>query len=291
MKTEFKNNILYTEDISDFNIQQTMECGQCFHYEKLSEMEYGIVHKDQFLHVKQEKNQLICYNINPQEWHEIWCPYFDLNRDYHKIKEYLISRDNRLKEAIKENDGIRILRQDFTEILMSFIISQNKKIPHIKAIVKTISEKYGTKLDKIGEKEFYSFPNKEILKHITVDEFRDCKTGFRAPYLYDAAQKIAENEFCYDRLRQCSYVEAKEQLMQIKGVGEKVANCVLLFSLNYRNAFPVDVWIKRIMESMYFEKETSPKAIMEFSKNKFGEYGGYAQQYLFYYAKEHEIKK
>lgn len=291
MKLIEKENVLYIEEIEDFNIQQTLECGQCFHFEKIQEMEYGVVYKEHLLHIKQEDHRLICYGVTAEEWKKIWCSYFDLNRDYHKIKEYLLEKDNRLKEAIEANDGIRILNQDFTETLMSFIISQNKQIPHIKAIVKNVSEKYGRKLGNIGNVEFYSFPDQQQLLKISEDEFRICKAGFRAPYLCDAAQKMVnDEELSIERFADYNYDEAKTQLMKIKGIGEKVANCILLFSLNYRNAFPIDVWIKRIMEKMYFDKETDVKTITKYAEEKFGVYGGYAQQYLFFYAKEQNIK-
>ena len=157
---------------------------------------------------------------------------------------------------------------------------------------KAISEKYGEYLGSIDDKKFYSFPDKTALEHISEDDYRECKTGFRAAYLKSAADRISSDEnFTEEILSKMSYEDAKNELIKIKGVGEKVANCVLLFSLGFRNAFPVDVWIKRIMEFMYFQKETPNNEIMSFAKEKFGEYGGYAQQYLFYYARENGLGK
>ena len=292
MRIITKDRNIILEDVKDFNVSQTLECGQCFHFDKIAEDEYGVVNGRNLLHIKQDKDCITCFDIDESTFVKNWVRYFDLERDYGSIKEHLIIADNRLKEAINVNYGVRILNQEFIETLMSFIISQNKQIPHIKKIVKDISEKYGEYLGSIGDKKFYSFPDKRTLEHISEDDYRECKTGFRAAYLKSAADRITSDEkFTEEILSKMSYEDAKNELIKIKGVGEKVANCVLLFSLGFRNAFPVDVWIKRIMEFMYFQKETPNNEIMNFAKEKFGEYGGYAQQYLFYYARENGLGK
>ena len=292
MRILSKDNNIILEDISDFNVEQTLECGQCFHFEKIGDNEYGVVYSNYLLHIKQQKDCIICYNIDEDTFRNVWIRYFDLERDYAEIKNELIKADKRLESAIRENYGVRILNQEFSETLMSFIISQNNQIPHIKKIVKDISLKYGTYLGRIGDKDFYSYPDVKIMENISVENYKECKTGFRAPYLRNAADKIInEQDFNEITLKKLSYEEAKKKLVEIKGVGEKVANCVLLFSLGFRNAFPVDVWIKRIMEHMYFEKETDNNTIMAFAEEKFGKYGGYAQQYLFYYARQNGIGK
>lgn len=288
LQNEYDKGII-VKNVKDFNIMQTLECGQCFHYDKIGEMEYVVVHKKSLLHIRQSGKDLYCKNITKEEFENIWFHYFDLDRDYSMVKDMLLKADERLESAIRANDGVRILNQDFDETLMSFIISQNKQIPHIKKIVRDISEKYGDCLGGINGVNYYAFPNKSQLQSVTEENYRECKAGFRAPYLVDAAEKICREEFESKNLKEDGYEKAKERLMSIKGVGDKVANCVLLFSLGYRNAFPVDVWIKRIMESMYFGKSTDNKKIMEFAKEKFGVYGGYAQQYLFYYARENQL--
>lgn len=292
MRIISKDNNIIVEDIADFNVKQTLECGQCFHFEKIGNNEYGVVHRTHLLHVKQEQDSLVCYNINEDMFRDVWVEYFDLERDYGRIKEGLLKADGRLEQAIQENAGMRILNQAFPETLMSFIISQNKQIPHIKKIIKDISKKYGQYLGTIGAVEFYSYPDIQALEEISVEDYRECKTGFRAPYLRNAADKLLrERDFAEPILKSLSYEEAKGRLMEIKGVGEKVANCVLLFSLGFRNAFPVDVWIKRIMQDMYFQTKTDNQTIMAFAKERFGEYGGYAQQYLFYYVRQNTIGK
>lgn len=292
MRILSEDNNIILEDISDFNVEQTLECGQCFHFEKIGDNEYGVVYGKNLLHIKQQGERIICYNIDEENFRNVWVEYFDLDRDYSEIKNKLINADERLESAIAENYGVRIINQEFAETLMSFIISQNNQIPRIKKIIKDISVKYGEHIGKIGDVDFYAYPDIEKMKDISAEDYKERKTGFRAAYLRNAVDKIInEKDFDENILKKLSYEEAKNKLVEIKGVGEKVANCVLLFSLGFRNAFPVDVWIKRIMENMYFEKETDNNVIMEFAKEKFGEYGGYAQQYLFYYARQNGIGK
>ena len=287
MKVEHINNDVILTDVSDFNIEQIFECGQCFHFEKLDNMEYATVAFGRLLHIKQENNKVILYNTTEDEYNSIWRSYFDMDTDYGKIKEKLKNNCEELKTAINEKSGIRILRQEFAEMLLSFIISQNKQIPHIKQIVAAISKEYGQLVGSINGRDYYSFPDLETLTKISEEEFRKLKTGFRAPYLCDAIRHLNEwsKEEC---LVELTYEEAKEKLIKIKGVGDKVANCVLLFGLGYTSAFPVDVWVKRIMEQLYFKKDTPKDKIVKFAEERFGEYGGYAQQYLFYFIRDNK---
>lgn len=286
---EDKNNIII-ENITDFDLMQTLECGQCFRFYKESDEEYVIVAYNRLLHIKQETDRLIFFDCDRDTVEKIWIPYFDLERDYGAIKEYLLEKDNKLKEAIKEKNGVRILNQEFHETLISFIISQNKNIPQIKQIVERMCEHYGEYLGDVNGKSYYTFPDEAKLGTLTEEDFREMRTGFRAPYLYDASQKLFRGEITADTLQGLSEEETRTKLLEIKGVGDKVANCVMLFSLGFRAAFPIDVWIKRIMEAVYFEGEDTPKdKIKEFAVERFAEYGGYAQQYLFYFGKENKL--
>lgn len=290
MKIQEKDGSVIVEDVSDFLLSQTLECGQCFHFDKVGEEEYIVVAFEKMLHIKQEKNVLIFYNTSIEEYKNIWNKYFDLDRDYSVIKAFLINADDKLIPAIEEKYGVRILNQEFSETLMSFIISQTKQIPQIKQVVSAISEKFGKFVGEYNGKKYYSFPNISRLKTISKEEFLECKAGFRASYLVEAA-RFLENKMNEDFFSEYTYDEAKDTLTSIKGVGEKVANCVLLFSLGYRNAFPVDVWIKRTMEELYFHKETDKAVIQKFGEEMFKEYGGYAQQYLFYFGKTALLNK
>lgn len=272
--------------IKDFDLEQTLECGQCFHFVKLGDEEYGLTAYEKLLHIKQVGDELIFYNTSGEDFEKIWKKYFDLDRDYSSIKDKLLEKDDKLKDAIERMDGVRILNQDFFETLISFIISQNKQIPHIKKIVADISEKYGKYAGNINGVDFYTFPSVGELKKAAVEDLLELKTGFRAPYIADAVDKVNDNIIKEDYLRELNVDDCCEELCRIKGVGNKVANCVMLFSLGKREAFPVDVWIKRIMENLYFDSHDTPKdVIAELAKEKFGDLGGYAQQYLFYYGK------
>ncbi len=281
------DNNIHLQQIRDFDLAQTLECGQCFRFYKIKEQEYIIVAHHIMQRVEQVGDTIIFYDCDGDTFNNVWYEYFDLGTDYGQIKSYLLKHDDKLKAAIEEKHGIRILKQEFFENLMSFIISQNKQIPHIKKIVNDIAIKYGDRLGEYEGVEYYSFPTVKQLKDVTEDDLRELKTGFRAPYLRDAIEKVADGTICEDNLSDLCVDDVEKELVKIKGVGNKVANCVMLFSLKKMEAFPVDVWIKRIMEKVYYEgKDTKKEVILEFAKEHFGEYGGYAQQYLFFYARD-----
>lgn len=284
-----ENNIII-EELNDFDLEQTLECGQCFRFEKLMNHEYIIVAHHKILRIKQNGMSIILYDTSLHDFETIWKEYFDLERNYNEIKSWLLSKDDKLKDSIHEKNGVRILNQDFFEILITFIISQNKQIPHIKQIVEILSQKYGEPIGTVNNKTYYSFPDVQRLSKVSEEEFRECKVGFRARYIVDACKKVANGEIDEKSLRVLESNHILEKLLTIKGVGEKIANCVLLFGLSRRESFPIDVWVKRIMEKIYFEKETKKEIIQEYAKEHFGEYGGYAQQYLFYYARDQKLK-
>ena len=187
----------YTEDGNfiiekqkDFILSQTLECGQCFHFVKLDEEDYLISAKSRILHIAQKENRTIFYNTDEQTFDKVWKHYFDLERDYGKIKSILIEKDDRLATAIEAMSGVRILNQEFFETLISFIISQNKQIPHIKQIVARISHDYGKYQGSVGGIDFYGFPTPQQLSQADIDALRECKTGFRAPYIYNAVEFV-----------------------------------------------------------------------------------------------------
>ena len=274
------------KNVCDFDLAQTLECGQCFHFVKLDEEYYVLAAKGHVLHVSQEDDTVTFYDTEEDEYVNVWKDYFDMDRDYSAIKKKLLEKDDKLKDAIESMWGVRILNQDFFETLISFIISQNKQIPHIKKIVADISAKFGTYKGTYGGADMYTFPTLEQLANASEEDFKELKTGFRAPYIMDAIRRNMAGQFDINELKSMDYDSCIKELMTIKGVGEKVANCVSLFGLGKKEAFPVDVWIKRIMETMYFGGVDTPKdKIAAFAKEQFGELGGFAQQYLFYYGK------
>lgn len=270
----------------DFNLKETLECGQCFHFNSIDENEYVLTAYDNMLHIRQDEKQLIFYNTDEEQYQKLWKRYFDLERDYGSIKRELLEKDDKLEEAITAMSGVRILNQEFFETLISFIISQNKQIPHIKKIVADISESYGTYKGEVKGIPMYAFPKVSQLRRAGLEDLKELKTGFRAPYIYDAVSRVHEGSISYDELVKLDSVAGIEKMCEIKGVGNKVASCVSLFALGKRDSFPIDVWIKRIMEYLYFDgEEVSKDNIARLAKERFGELGGYAQQYLFYYGK------
>lgn len=292
MKVYAKDNNIIIEEVQDFVLSQILECGQCFHFDRTDNEEYDILAFDRALHIKQIDNRLILYTTNLEDYENIWRVYFDMENDYGNIKKRIAEADSLLLPAINDKQGIRILNQDFFETLISFIISQNKQIPQIKQCIKNISHKYGKKIIGYNGGTFYSFPDVETLNSVSEEALRECKVGFRAPYIKSACKAVCDGDVTKEKLDRLNIEDARELLMTIKGVGEKVANCVLLFGLGRREAFPVDVWMKRIMEQMYFDgKDTKKCDIETFAYNKFGEFSGYAQQYLFDYARTNLFKQ
>ena len=286
MKVSCENNIVTVDGVNDFTLSQILECGQCFHFDKLDEEVYEVVAFGRAVKMEQTDKVLRIYGSSMEDYEGIWKLYLDMDNDYGLIKQSVIKADGALKTAVDEKSGIRILNQDFFETLISFIVSQNKSIPQIKQCVKNISHRFGDEVIGYNGEAFYVFPDVQRLHDATEEELRECKVGFRAPYIKNATEAVYSGAVTKEKLDELDIAQASELLMTIKGVGEKVANCVLLFGLGRREAFPVDVWMKRIMEQMYFDgKDTKKQDIEAFAVNKFGDLGGYAQQYLFDYAR------
>jgi len=284
MKYYEQDNKITVEDIDSFDIEQILECGQCFRFNKLDFKEYIIIALGKVLHIKQTDNKVIFYPCTKKDFESKWIKYFELDRDYNEIKN-ILSKDEILKKAVSFAPGIRILKQEPWECLISFIISQNNRIPMIKQVIKNISERYG---EKSGD--YFLFPAPEQLENATTEELMSCKAGFRAKYIIDAIKNVSEKNIDFKRLENHTTDEVRQQLTKIKGVGEKVSDCVMLFSMDRKEVFPTDVWVKRVMEYFYFgEKETKIKEIHKFAEEKFGEYAGFAQQYLFHYARRMKI--
>lgn len=286
MKVSCENNIVTVDGVNDFTLSQILECGQCFHFDKLDEEVYEVVAFGRAVKMEQTDKVLRIYGSSMEDYEGIWKLYLDMDNDYGLIKQNVIKADGALKTAVDEKSGIHILNQDFFETLISFIVSQNKSIPQIKQCVKNISHRFGDEVIGYNGEAFYVFPDVQRLHDATEEELRECKVGFRAPYIKNATEAVYSGAVTKEKLDELDIAQARELLMTIKGVGEKVANCVLLFGLGRREAFPVDVWMKRIMEQMYFDgKDTKKQDIEAFAVNKFGDLGGYAQQYLFDYAR------
>lgn len=272
------------ENAKSFEPVHVFECGQCFRWNKEADGSYTGVIGNNVINVKKEKSNIVFFGVCEENIKTICTEYFDLNTDYEKIKDNLSSIDDYLKNSIQYGQGIRILKQDLWETLISFIISANNNIPRIKTIIERISENYGNKI-KFGEKTYYTFPRPEMLANTTVQDFRKLGLGFRDVRVYETVQKTLKKEINLSRLEKEDNIELlKEQLLKIPGVGPKVADCIMLFSLKKYNVFPVDVWVKRVIAELYYEnKEQTPKEIQKFAKKQYGDLAGLAQQYLFYW--------
>lgn len=261
-----KNNIILKNQ-ECLNISLSLDCGQAFRWRKNEENIWSGVVKNKYLKLKQINNsEIIFYDTTEDDFNLIWKEYFDLERDYNLIlKKY---NETNLAIACEKYNGIRILKQDEWEAICSFIISQNNNIPRIKGIIERLCENFG---EKVGEG--YTFPSAETLAEKTVDDLSVLRAGFRAKYILDAAKKIATKEVDIEKIKAMNFEDAKTELLKIKGVGEKVAQCSLLYGFGRIEAFPQDVWVKRIVSELY------PQGLPECIKGT----EGIAQQYLFHW--------
>ena len=296
-----KENSIILENVKDFNIKQILECGQCFRWERISDTNYIIVAYRRVIEVVQEGDKVTILNTNMKDFDEIWKDYFDLNVNYEEVKEEL-SKDELLKKSVEFGYGIRILNQDPFEMLISFIISARNSIPSIMKTIKKISERWGDKIEYKGN-IYYAFPTPEQLKEATLEEIKETGASFRSKYIIDTiyninraleakkSGKLTDELKMYDLeyIMSLPTDECHIALQAFKGVGAKVADCIMLFSMGKKSAFPVDVWIKRAMIHFYVAPDVSLNKIRVFGREKFGELSGLAQQYLFYYARENSI--
>lgn len=217
--------------------------------------------------------------------------YFDLDRNYEEIKQKLAKIDDNMKTSIQYGKGIRILNQDLWETIISFIISANNNIPRIKGIIERLSKNYGKEIDWNGKK-YYTFPTAEEVKDVSVEDYRSLGLGFRDVRLYETTNMILGKKVDLDKMRKNpNTLEVRDELLSLSGVGPKVADCILLFSdLKRFEVFPIDVWVRRVMNDLYIKNEdetkVSKKQIENIAQEKFGDLAGIAQQYLFYWRRE-----
>lgn len=284
MKVFFENNNTVLRNVEDFNLHHIFDCGQCFRWNVCPDGSYEGVAKGHGLKILQQGDTVTLYNTDNEVFYNIWYDYFDFSKDYGKIKE-ILSEDEVLKKAIPFGSGIRILKQELFETVISFIISASNNIPRIKKIVESLCENFGRKITYMG-KTFYTFPDCNTLSKLSLEDLAVIRAGFRDKYIKAAADAFAAKEISDDTFLGLSTPEAKKVLQGLYGVGSKVADCILLFGLSRTDSFPVDVWVKRIMETLYLGKETKNVEIERFALSRFGEYSGLAQQYLFFYGRE-----
>ena len=271
MKRSFDSQIVMS-DVRDLDLEQTLDCGQSFRWEKQDDGSFSGVAFDKFVNISLDGTDMTIKNAVEAD-RELWFDYFDLALDYGKIREDISELHPVLKEAAKYAPGIRILRQEPYEALCTFIISQNNNIKRIKGIVGRLCKSFGDEI----EDGVYGFPSAERLAELTPDDLAPLRAGFRTRSIIDSAKKVASGEVDLELCKTADYETSRAELMKITGVGVKVADCTLLFGMHRVEAFPVDVWMKRAMEKLFPGMTAAD----------FGEYAGIAQQYIFHYSRMH----
>ncbi len=262
-----ENENIVLKGVECFNIGLSLDCGQAFRWRKDAENNWCGIVKNKYLKLKQiNDTTVVFYNTTEEDFNDVWLEYFDLSRDYKTILNNY--NETNLISACEKYNGIRILKQNEWEVICSFIISQNNNIPRIKGIIERLCESFGEKIDG-----GYTFPSAETLANKTLEELSCLRAGFRAKYILDAACKISSGEVDIEKIKQMPFDDAKAELLKIKGVGEKVAQCSLLYGFGRIEAFPQDVWVKRIVSELY------PDGLPECIKGT----EGIAQQYLFHW--------
>lgn len=272
------------EGVKDFNTDHIFDCGQCFRWQRQEDGSYIGPAMGRVVKISYADRQLIIDNCGKEDFENIWKKYLDLDTDYGLIKEKLSAEDQIMQAASEYGYGIRILRQDFWETVVSFIISQNNNIPRIKGCIESICEKFGEHAGEYGGKAFFSIPSSSTLASLSSEDLAPCRLGYRAPYLVKMAQQFVDRggpDVVEAELKNAE--DPIQALQQFCGIGPKVAACISLFGLGRMDAFPIDVWMRRVMNRLYDIDEKDVKAMKDYAKKHFGENGGIAQQYLFYY--------
>lgn len=280
--------------LDNFHLAHIFENGQAFRWDKTPEDSYIVVHAGQVAEFSMEDGDLIALNINEDDFIKSWHHYFNLDTDYDFIKEELrktkaYKENSSLEEAMDFAYGLRILNQDRFEMIISFIISANNRIAQIKKCINLLSENYGDFICTYKGKDYYAFPRPDQLAFQDPESLKEItRVGFRNTRIIEASRRYLESPQDFDDK---DLEILKQRLLDLPGVGPKVMDCILLFGYGIEDTFPVDVWVKRLMEYLYIKESVSNKKILEYARDLFGDYLGHAQQYLFYYARENSIGK
>ena len=269
MRVQYKNNDIIVSEIDCLDLELTLDCGQAFRWIREPDGSWSGVASGVYLNIYKSGDDFVFKNTSKESFENVWVHYFDLNKDYAKICKTL-KQDSLISKTIDDYYGIRILNQDSWEALCSFVISQQNNIKRIKGIIDRLCRLYGDEV----ENGWYSFPSAQRLSQLSVEDFEALGTGYRAKYLKSLADGVACGEIDLQKIKALSLDDARRELLKIYGVGIKVANCALLFGFEFYDAFPVDVWMKRVME--YY-----PNGLPQC----FDGIGGIAQQYLFHWAR------
>ncbi len=279
MKIFERNGSVFIEGAENFDIAQIFTCGQCFRFNRVDDNRFEGVAFGRFLSVSHVDNIVVIHNCNMEEFDSIWSVFFDMDTDYAKISsEFCV--DDVMKKAFCFGSGIRILKQELFECIISFIISQNNSIPNIQRVIERICEEYGSFIGEFSGMRRFAFPSPEQLYEATEADLAKLKCGYRASYIKEFVERVVTEKIDLNNISNMPSSKAREYLMSFKGIGGKVADCILLFCYHKFDVFPTDVWVKKAMLDLYGVEN---KDIDRFSAEYFGKYRGLAQQYLFYY--------
>ncbi|MDR1067724.1 MAG: 8-oxoguanine DNA glycosylase [Clostridiales Family XIII bacterium] len=285
---------LIFNNVSDFNLDDTFDCGQCFRWNRESDGSWSGIVAGAFANIsfaptrgENTGSVVIWSNLHagdPARREAYWRDYLDLGRDYGAIKRILGTEDPVMQKAIKAGPGIRILNQNKWETLISFLISQNNNIPRIRGCIESLCRAHGRRIGKLKGSSVFSFPTIERLAALEDSDLDMCRLGYRARYIAETAKQVARDGGArLEAGEDVPTAEIESYLESLTGVGPKVANCIMLFSMKKTEVFPIDVWVRRVMNRFYGMGEENVSAIKDYAERNFGEYGGIAQQYLFNY--------
>ena len=273
-----------------FELKHIFDCGQCFRWKENEDGSYTGVIKDAVVKVQKIGDEILFRGVCKEELESKIRAYFCLDDNYLEMKQKLAKIDSFMRNSIEFGQGIRILQQDFWECIISFIISANNNIPRIQKIIERLSKEYGEKMEFEGQ-VFYLFPTPEELSKASIADLRKLGLGFRDKRVFATTQAVLKKEFDLEKVA-CMQDsgQIREELLKLDGVGPKVADCIMLFALKKFDVFPVDVWVRRVMNELYFheknEEKVSQKQLQKLAEEKFLGLSGIAQQYLFYWRRQ-----
>lgn len=263
-----------------FDLQKIADSGQCFRTALFPDGTYRFLTGEQVLYIRKIAEETYRVSCSRDVWERVWGPYFDLGRNYRDISGAIPEEDVFLRLAARTGAGIRILRQDPWEMLVTFIISQRKSIPAIRSVVELLSERYGTRIQTPAE-TLYTFPSARQMQDVRLEDYAACKAGYRAPYLCDAVRRVLRGDLDLEGIAALPDGELIAALESVRGVGVKVAGCVALFAYGRTACAPVDTWIRKIIRQRYQGQNPF---------DRYGDSAGIMQQYFFYYAQTHKTE-
>lgn len=265
---------------NDFDLKSTITCGQIFRFFMEEDGSYTVIIKDRVINLKEDNDYIIVESSKEENLKEIIYDYFDLDRDYSVIEKNILECDKKLEDALKFSRGLKMIHQDPFETIIAFIISQRNRVPFIAKALNLLSLNYGEKVI-FKDKEYYLFPSIDKLKTLTISDFRNCKVGFRDKYLYEIMRSIENNLLDIESIYNMNSEDSLKYLIGFKGIGNKVASCILLFAYQKFDVYPIDTWVKKFMKEDYnIEGEQN---IKKFTYDTYKEYSGLAIQYMFNY--------